>query len=92
MAAVHHPVLQFHQFALQAEQFLKVAFARSFLFFSLWGSGGRKFFDVAVFEFHFQLFVVAVHQVLAKAADQVFLLGCIKGHGVACKRGVNQTP
>jgi len=72
VAAGDNPVLQLHEFALQAEQFAKVDLALLARF------GGKRTVAVedAVVDFHLEFFVVAVDQVFFEAA--LFIL---RNHG-----------
>ena len=67
LAAVLHPVLQLDEFALQAKQLLEVALALQLV----GGHQVTRLIHIAVFNFQFQLFVVAVHQVIGDALHQV---------------------
>jgi len=66
----HHPVLQLHQLGLQAKQLAEVLLPLRLV--PLQGLGVLRFVD-AVFDLHFQLFVVAVHQIGVNAAQQLVL-------------------
>lgn len=71
VAGLHHPALQFHQFALQAEQFAEINPARCFF---------AAFTDVLVEQrvqvmpvfgqFQFQLFITVIKQFTADALHQ----------------------
>ena len=64
VAAGDNPVLQLHEFALQAEQFAKVDLALLTCF------GGKRAVAVedAIVDFHLEFFVIAVDQVFFEAA------------------------
>ena len=73
VAGFDHPVLQHHQFGLQAQEFTEITDALTRL-----GTVGCGFHVPAVVEFQFEFFVHAVQQVFAKLAH----LGFIDGVGL----------
>ncbi|MDT4858452.1 hypothetical protein FQZ97_929220 [compost metagenome] len=67
-----HPVLQLHQFGLQAEQFAEIR--APVLLLPQQGIRieiANQRIHVAVLHLHFQLFVVAVHEVVVNAGQQL---------------------
>jgi hypothetical protein len=67
LARVLHPVLQLDQLALQAEQLAEVALALQ----PVHGGAHALLVPLAVFDFQLQLFVVAVHQFVGDALQDV---------------------
>jgi hypothetical protein len=77
VAGGDHPVLQLHQFGLQAEQLAEILTAGFLVLEHILRAALVPFTcqlgHAAVFEFHLQLFVVAVDQVIADTPHQFFV-------------------
>jgi len=88
VAGLHHPALQFHQLALQAEQLAEVATAGELLLVDV-GVLVEQLIEVAhVFQqFQLQLFVAVVKQFAVDAADAVDHGFMDQGHGGGLRVG-----